>query len=495
MSNATSAAEPPPLLLQNFINGEFVDCGDFLDSENPATGRVNAKVPIASAEDVDRAVKAAKEAFVSWCDMPISKRCDYLTRLAATIQENFEDFAKAESEDQGKPLALAKVMDIPRALLNLRFFAESSKYQMTSGCWNDDSGALNYVERRPIGVAALILPWNLPLYLLTFKLAPCLAFGNTCVIKPSEMTSVTAFMLSQAIDKVGFPKGVVNVVFGNGKITGQALISHPLVRLISFTGSTVVGTAIQRESATDNKKCSLEMGGKNAAIVCEDANLENAVATCVRSSFLNQGEVCLCTSRIFVQRKIFDEFLRRFLEATKEWTVGDPRLETTKVGALISSAHKDKVIGFIERAKKQQATIHCGHTVNSLELPEELKNGHFVPPTVITNVECDSECMQQEIFGPVTCIVPFNDIKEAIEKANGVQYGLCATLFTENLTMAHRIARQLEVGTVWVNTWLLRDLRLPFGGVKFSGSGREGMADSLDFYTEKTTVCVKMGDL
>ncbi|XP_013400923.1 aldehyde dehydrogenase family 8 member A1 [Lingula anatina] len=481
------------VVVSNFVNGEFVAAQDYIDSINPATGELWAKIPNSTEDEVNVAVAAAKNAFEGWSTTTIQDRSKILQKIADLLEKELKEFAEVESRDQGKPVSLATNIDIPRAVYNFRFFATSILHIKSDCTFLDGAGAVNYVQHVPVGVAGLISPWNLPMYLVTWKIAPCIAFGNTCVVKPSEMTSVTAFMLCKVFQDAGLPPGVVNMVCGTGPRTGEVIIRHPDVPLISFTGSTAVGRHIQEVTAPNTKKLSLELGGKNAAIIFEDCDLANCITTTLRSSFTNQGEVCLCTSRIFVQEGIYSEFIQRFVEASRQLKVGDP---TTNVnlGALISAQHLNKVKSFVELARKEGATIQCGQGVDQLNLPNpENKNGYFFLPTVITNVSDSSELMQSEIFGPVVCIVPFTSEQEVIKRANNCRYGLCATVWTKDLGRAQRVARKMEVGTVWTNCWLVRDLNMPFGGMKDSGIGRESATDSLEFFTEKKTICMMIG--
>ncbi|KAG8444583.1 hypothetical protein GDO86_009665 [Hymenochirus boettgeri] len=415
----------------------------------------------------------------------------YRCKLADLIESQLEEFALAESQDQGKTVAFARTVDIPRSIQNFRFFSTTVLHHTTECTQMESMACMHYTVRSPVGVAGLISPWNLPLYLLTWKIAPAIACGNTVVAKPSEMTSITAWMMCKLFNAAGVPPGVVNIVFGTGPKAGEALVCHPDVPIISFTGSTVTAQRIIEKSAPYCKKLSLELGGKNPAIVFEDANLEECINTTVRSSFSNQGEICLCTSRIYVQRTIYEAFLKRFVEATKEWKVGVPSDPAACMGALISENHLAKVQSYIKKALEEGASIPCGEGVDTLVIPPENKQGYFMLPTVITGLKESSCCMQEEIFGPVTCIVPFNSEEEVIKKANGVKYGLAATLWTKDVGRVHRVAKKLQSGLVWTNCWLIRDLNLPFGGMKASGLGREGAKDSYDFFTEVKTITIK----
>ncbi|ELU17473.1 hypothetical protein CAPTEDRAFT_228352 [Capitella teleta] len=480
--------------VKNFINGEFTDCVGMLDSFNPATGEIWAKIPDSGQNEVDAAVNAATHAFPRWSQTPQAKRSAILQKVADILESRLDEFAVAESRDQGKPVSLAKRMDIPRAVHNMRFFATSCLNHQEKANYMDIPGALNYTTRLPVGVAGLISPWNLPLYLLTFKLGPALASGNTVVCKPSEMTSVTAWMFCEVLSEAGVPPGVVNMVFGTGPKAGDALVRHPSVPLISFTGGTATASVIRAATATQCKKLSLELGGKNPGIIFEDADLEKCIPTTIRSSFVNQGEVCLCISRVFVQRSIYDRFLEKFIAEARAIKVGDPSAPDTGMGALVSKEHAAKVIGYIKRAAEGGATIQCGHGVDKgVDGSNGFHpKGYFVRPTIITNVKDNDAIMQEEVFGPVVCVVPFDNEEEVVRRANGVQYGLCATVWTSDASRLHRVARKLEAGTVWANCWLLRDLHMPFGGCKSSGVGRDGAVDSTEFYTEVKTVCVQI---
>jgi aminomuconate-semialdehyde/2-hydroxymuconate-6-semialdehyde dehydrogenase len=445
---------------------------------------VIAEIPDSDARDVDDAARAAKRAFAVWSGTPAEQRSRVLLKLADLIEQNLEELAHMESRDNGKPVSLAKRMDIPRAVANFRFFATAILHQASEAHVTDNT-ALNYTLRQPVGVAGLISPWNLPLYLLTWKIAPALAAGNTCVAKPSELTPLTAQRLAELSLEAGVPAGVMNIVHGTGPKAGAAICAHPDIPLISFTGGTLTGAKVAAAAAPMFKKLSLELGGKNPNVIFADADLDDAIATSIRSSFWNQGEICLCGSRIFVERSIRDEFVGRFTEATKKLRIGDPLDAQTDVGALISEGHVEKVMGYIALAREEGGTIVTGgHRVD--------RRGYYVEPTVITGLSTDCRVLQEEIFGPVVTITPFDGDEEAVRFANSTRYGLSATVWTRDLTRAHRVAARLSVGTVWINCWLLRDLRVPFGGMKDSGVGREGGFESLRFFTEAKNVCVKL---
>ena len=476
----------------NFIDGQFrPPCsGKYLPDVEPATGRVIAEIPEGGPEDVDAAVAAAVRAFPGWRRTPAEERSRILLRVADRIEENFEELARLESRDNGKTVGLARRMDVPRAILNFRFFATAILHAESRAHITDDR-ALNYTLRQPLGVAGLISPWNLPLYLLTWKIAPAIAAGNCCVAKPSELTPLTAARLAELIVEAGVPPGVVNIVHGYGASAGRALTAHPNVPLLSFTGGTKTGADVMAHAGPLFKKVSLELGGKNPNIVFADADLEQAVATSIQSSFANQGEICLCGSRLFVERTCYDEFLDRFLAATKRLRIGDPQDDATEVGALVTEAHRRKVEGYVALAEEEGGEILTGGK-RPADLPERVRDGWFLEPTVIAGLDCNRRVMQEEIFGPVVTVTPFDSPDEAIAYANGTRYGLSASVWTRDHQKAHRVAAAIDSGTVWVNTWLLRDLRVPFGGMKESGVGREGGFDSLDFFTEAKNVCVKL---
>ena len=472
--------------LANFINAEFVPpmSNRYIDDIGPATGEVIAQIPDSDAPDVDAAVRAASAAFPAWSRTPVAERSRLLMRLAGRIEQNLEELARTESLDNGKTVALARRLDIPRAVANFQFFATAILHQ-SSSAHPTDGVALNYTLRQPLGVAGLISPWNLPLYLLSWKIAPAIAAGNTCVAKPSELTPLTANRLAELSVEAGIPPGVINVVHGLGSKAGHALTSHPKVPLISFTGGTVTGAKVAAAAAPLFKKLSLELGGKNPNIIFADADLTEAVRTSIQSSFANQGEICLCGSRIFVERSIHDRFVDEFAAAARRLRIGDPTDEATDIGALISAEHLEKVRGYVDLALREGGKIVAGG--QRVE-----RHGFFFEPTVITGLDCECRVLQEEIFGPVVTITPFDTEDEAVVFANSTKYGLSATLWTRDLQRAHRVAAALDSGTVWINCWLLRDLRVPFGGMKESGVGREGGFDSLNFFTESKNVCIKL---
>jgi aminomuconate-semialdehyde/2-hydroxymuconate-6-semialdehyde dehydrogenase len=472
--------------LRNFIGGEFASPagGTYLDDLEPATGKVIAEIPDSDERDVDAAVDAARRAFPAWSKTPVAERSSVMMRLADLIEQNFDELALLESRDNGKTITLAKRLDIPRSIANFRFFAGAVLHQ-SSDAHVTDASALNYTLRQPLGVAGLISPWNLPLYLLSWKIAPAIASGNTCVAKPSELTPLTANRLAELSVTAGIPPGVINIVHGYGAKAGQAITSHRHVPAISFTGGTATGARVAAAAAPLFKKVSLELGGKNPNVIFADADMDQAITTSIQSSFANQGEICLCGSRIFVERKAYAEFVERFVTATRKLRVGDPSDSSTDVGALISEAHLEKVTGYVALARQEGGTIETGgHRLD--------RAGWFMDPTVITGLGCECRVLQEEIFGPVVTITPFDTEDEAIAFANSTRYGLSATLWTRDLQRAHRVAAAIDAGTVWINCWLLRDLRVPFGGMRESGVGREGGFESLNFFTEAKNVCVKL---
>jgi aminomuconate-semialdehyde/2-hydroxymuconate-6-semialdehyde dehydrogenase len=476
----------------NYIDGQMVEpaSGQHLDVIEPATGHVYAQVADSGAEDVDRAVQSGAQAFPSWSRLPAADRSEFLLRIAAGIESRLEAFARAESIDTGKPLELARTVDIPRAVKNFRFFATAILHTQ-SELYDSDGMALNYTLRRPRGVAGLISPWNLPLYLLSWKVAPAIATGNTAVAKPSEITPMTAGMLGDVCREVSLPPGVLNIVHGRGAPVGEAVVEHPWISMISFTGGTATGAQVARRAAGTFKKVSLELGGKNPNLVFADADMEQAVPVSVRAAFANQGQICLCGSRIYVERDGFSDFVERFVSATKALRIGDPLEPDCEQGALVSRTQWEKVKRYVSLARQEGGQVLCGGEPPSA-VNDRCRRGYFFKPTVITGLAPDSCVNQEEIFGPVVTITPFEDAEQAVELANGTPYGLSATLWTRNLNRAHRVAARLEAGTVWVNCWLLRDLRVPFGGTKHSGVGREGGEEALRFFTEPKNICIHL---
>ncbi len=474
----------------NHIDGLFVEpaSGKYFDNIEPATGRAHSLVPDNDETDVNRAVEAAERAFPIWSTTPAESRSKILLKLADLIEANLEKFALAESTDTGKPVALARSLDIPRAASNFRFFATAILHTQTDAHMTDDR-ALNYTLRQPRGVAGLISPWNLPLYLLSWKIAPALATGNTAVAKPSELTPITANLLAEVFEEAGLPPGVINIVHGTGAKAGAAIVAHPKVPTISFTGGTRTGAEISRVAGPMFKKLSLELGGKNANIVFADANMPQAIATSVRAAFSNQGQICLCGSRIFVEKSAFDKFVEQFVSAVKKLKIGDPLDSATDQGALISRQHREKILHYIDLAQSEGGKLLAGGKVSAAP-NERCRDGFFVEPTVITGLTSMCRTNREEIFGPVVTITPFDREDDAIEMANCTDYGLAATLWTKNVDRVHRVSAALQAGIIWVNCWMLRDLRTPFGGSKQSGVGREGGEEAIRFFTETKNVCV-----
>lgn len=479
------------LKIKNYINGELVAPinGAYLENINPAIGKVYSYIPDSDEKDVEQATQAALAAFPSWSKMPKEKRARIIQKIAFLIEENLEKLAEAESIDNGKPLKLARTVDIPRAASNFNFYATGILHFASESHSMEDT-AINYTLREPIGVCGCISPWNLPLYLFSWKIAPALAAGNTVVAKPSEITPMTAYLLSEICIEAGLPKGVLNIVHGLGHKVGAAITSHPDIPVISFTGGTVTGKQIISTAGPMFKKLSLELGGKNPNIIFDDCNFEDALRTTVHSSFANQGQICLCGSRIFVQRGIYEKFRNAFVEKVKQLTIGNPIDEATNIGAVVSEPHMEKILSYIDLAKEEGGTVLCGG--KRILIEGENKEGYFLQPTIIEGLDFNCRTNQEEIFGLVVTITPFETEEEVLMMANSTKYGLASSVWTENLKKAHRVAANLHVGIVWVNTWLLRDLRTPFGGIKQSGVGREGGFEALHFFTEPKNVCIKL---
>ena len=475
----------------NYINGEFIESVEkgWINNVDPSIGKVYSLIPDSEDKDVEQAVQAAELAFDNWSNSSIDYRSKILTNIAKLILKNIDDLARAESIDNGKPLSLAKKIDIPRAAKNIAFFASAIKHD-SADSHQMNNVAINYTLRKPIGVVGCISPWNLPLYLFTWKIAPALAAGNTVIAKPSEVTPMTAYLFSKICKEAGLPEGVLNIVHGYGGKVGAAITKHPKIKAISFTGGTATGKEIAKVAAPMFKKMSLELGGKNPNIVFADCDFEKAVSTSVLSSFSNQGQICLCGSRIYVERKIYDKFKEAFLKKVKKLVVQDPLSASTQIGALVSEDHMNKVLQHIKVATEEGGIIlHGGERIL---LSGRCENGFFVSPTVIEGLPQNCRTNQEEIFGPVVTLSPFDTVEEVLEYANGTQYGLSSTVWTKDLSKANKMAQELKAGIVWINCWLVRDLRTPFGGVKNSGVGREGGYYALQFFTEPTNVCISL---
>lgn len=480
-----------PYHLENYIGGNLIAPlnGKFIDNVNPATAEVYGQIPDSDTKDIEAAVHAAQAAFPAWSTTSVEQRFKILNRIAELIDENIDELALAETNDNGKPLWLSKRVDIPRASANFRFFATGIMHFATDS-HNMEDKAVNYTLRQPIGIVGCISPWNLPLYLFTWKIAPALAAGNCVLAKPSEVTPVTAFLLSKICIEAGLPAGVLNIIHGTGPNAGEAIVSHPEVKAISFTGSTRAGERIASIAAPKFKKLSLELGGKNPNIIFPDCDWEKMMKTSIQSSFSNQGEICLCGSRILVEESIYEKFKQEFVQRTKELKVGDPLEESSKQGAIVSKVHFDKINGCIDIAKKEGGKILCGGNIVKGE--GRCANGYFIQPTVIEGLGPDCKTNQEEIFGPVVTLQSFKTEEEALRLANATSYGLAATIWTQDISKANRVAAKTESGIIWVNCWLLRDLRTPFGGMKNSGVGREGGWEALRFFTEAKNVCIEL---
>ncbi len=463
--------------------------GNYIDNYKPSTGEVYSLIPDSDKEDVELATEAAKAAFPEWSKTPKEKRSKILQKLSFLIEENLDRLALAESNDNGKPLKLAKTVDIPRAASNFNFYATGILHFASESHAMEDT-AINYTLREPIGVCGCISPWNLPLYLFSWKIAPALAAGNTVVAKPSEVTPFTAYLLSELCIEAGLPKGVLNIVHGLGGKVGAAITEHKDIPVISFTGGTVTGKQIISTAGPMFKKLSLELGGKNPNIIFDDCDFDKALKTTMLSSFANQGQICLCGSRIFVQRGIYEKFRDAFVEKTKKLKVGNPLDEDSRLGAVVSKPHMEKILSYVELAQEEGGKVLCGG--KRVQMEGELSKGYYLEPTIIENLSYDCRTNQEEIFGPVVTIMPFDTEEEVLIMANSTMYGLASTVWTQDITKAHRVAGRIHAGIVWINCWLLRDLRTPFGGVKASGVGREGGFEALEFFTEPKNVCVKL---
>lgn len=482
--------------VQHYINGKFMDssCGEFFDNYNPATAELISKVALGREPEVNAAIAAAKAALTGeWGQMKLNDRIAMMYEIANEIDKRFDDFLEAECLDTGKPYSIARHIDIPRGAANFKVFADTMKAvadEAYRADTPDGKKMFNYSIRKPKGVIAVISPWNLPLLLMTWKVGPAMACGNTVVVKPSQVTPTTTSLLGEVMSKVGVPAGVYNVVQGKGSITGNLITAHKDIDAITFTGETTTGEMIMKACANGVKDVSLELGGKNPAIIFADCDMDKAIFETARSVFANSGQVCLGTERVYVQRPIFDEFVNRLKEAGSKLKVGVQDDESVDMGPVVSAAHRDKVLEFYENAKKEGANVILGGGAPKME--GKLANGFFVEPTIWTGLPETATVVKEEVFGPCCHIAPFDTEEEVIKMANDTKYGLAATVFTENLTKAHSVASQIDAGIVWINSWFLRDLRTPFGGMKGSGIGREGGHHSLEFYTELKNVCIKM---
>jgi aminomuconate-semialdehyde/2-hydroxymuconate-6-semialdehyde dehydrogenase len=476
--------------LLNFINGTYVPPknGQYIDNYEPATGQVYALIPDSDEEDVLAAVDAAEKAFPIWSNMSIEERSKILVRLSEGIEKNMDEFVQAESRDNGKPVSLAAHVDIPRAVSNFHFFATAITH-FASESHHMEGVGINFTTRKPIGIVGCISPWNLPLYLFSWKIAPALAAGNCVIAKPSEITPYTAYLLGKIAQEAGMPAGVLNILHGTGPKVGDAIVRHPKIKAISFTGGTKTGEYIARTAGPMFKKLSLELGGKNPNIIFADCNFDDMLSTTIRSSFANQGQICLCGSRIFVERPIYEKFKEAFVAKVSRSKVSFPSDPEAKLGAIVSESHMEKILSYIELAKEEGGTVLTGG--NRVHLPAPHDQGYYIEPTVIEGLSYDCRTNQEEIFGPVVTITPFDTEEEALMMANSTMYGLAGTIWTTNLNRAHRVADQLQSGIVWVNAWLVRDLRTPFGGVKASGVGREGGWEALRFFTEAKNIFIK----
>ena len=477
------------ITIKNFINGSYCESltKDWLEVINPSNGEIYGKLPNSNTQDVQKAYEAAEKAFHNWSKVSVGRRSYILSKIGDLIEDNLESLAAAESMDNGKPISLASEVDIPRAAHNFKFFSQAITQFYSESHDQISQQNVNYTLRQPLGVVGCISPWNLPLYLFTWKIAPALAAGNCVVAKPSEVTPYTAFLLGEICNKAGLPKGVLNIVHGLGISTGQAIVEHPYIKAISFTGGSKTGAHIAKTAAPMFKKLSLELGGKNPNIIFADCDYNKMLTTTIKSSFSNQGQICLCGSRIFVESSIYEKFKIDFIKKVSQLKIGLPSNKDTDIGAIVSKAHLDKVLGYIMSTNKSDSTVLCGGQKVSFK---NAQNGYYLEPTVIE--VSSNECLlnQEEIFGPVVTIMPFNNDSEVLEMANDVKYGLSATVWTNNLKRSMYFSQHLDVGIIWINTWMQRDLRTPFGGQKSSGLGREGGFEILRFFTETKNVCI-----
>ncbi len=473
--------------LKNYLCGQLCppQSDVYLDNFEPATGQIYSQIPDSDHRDVQKAVEAAQAAFPMWTSIGAQARSNFLNKIADGIEARLEEFAHAESMDSGKPISVARTVDIPRAVTNFRFFATAILHFSSESHFMEAEKALNVTLRQPIGVVGCISPWNLPLYLFSWKIAPALAAGNCVVAKPSELTPMTAFLLSEVCIEANLPAGVLNILHGLGSKVGQSIIEHIDIKAISFTGGTATGRHLAVTAAPLFKKLSLELGGKNPALIFADCDFEKTVAEIVRASFSNNGQICLCASRIYVEKPIYEAFKNAFVERVKKLKTGNPYSEETDLGAVVSLAHLQKVKNYIDLAQTEGGKLLCGGKI----IPSS--GGYFLEPTVFEGLPLGCRSNQEEIFGPVVSIAPFDTEADALRLANGTNYGLAASVWTQHLGRSHRLSAALEFGIVWVNCWMLRDLRTPFGGSKQSGMGREGGLEALRFFTEIKNICVK----
>lgn len=476
-------------IIANYINGELTPphAAKYIEDINPATAEVFAQIPLSNEDDLNKAIQSAESAFPAWSQLSANERAGYLIKISKLITENLDELAEAESIDTGKPVQLAKTVDIPRASANMEFFAQAiTQFSSESHAGND---SINYTLRKPLGVVACISPWNLPLYLFTWKIAPALASGNCVIAKPSEITPYTAYLFSKICIEAGLPKGVLNILHGRGAEIGNSIVINKKIKAVSFTGGTATGKKIAAVSAPMFRKISLELGGKNPALIFADCDLEKTVENVVRSSFSNQGEICLCSSRIYIEESIYGQFKELFIKKVKDLKVGDPTDTSTNMGALVSAKHLEKVKGYIALAKKEGGKLLCGD--EAIKLDKQFQNGYFLRPHVFENLPNHCRTNQEEIFGPVISLSTFKDTEEVISLANDSEYGLASSIWTQDISQAHQVANKLETGIVWINCWMNRDLRTPFGGTKNSGLGREGGLEALRFFTEPQNICIQ----
>ena len=476
-------------LVQNFIGGQYIssDSKNFIDIYEPATGEIYGQLKDSNANDINLAVRSAKTAFPVWSNLTVKERSVYLNNIADGIETRLDEFAEFESRDTGKPIALARSLDIPRSVVNFKFFAEYAN-NFEFKFYLNSKTSQNCINRFPLGVVACISPWNLPLYLFTWKIAPALISGNTVIAKPSEFTPYTAFILGDVCKKAGLPPGVLNIVNGKGSTCGDLLVKHKDIKAISFTGGTSTGKVIFENSSNSLKKLSLEMGGKNPAIIFDDCDYESMLDNIVRSSFSNQGQICLCSSRLLIENTIYEKFKNDFSLKVSELLIGDPSKDETQFGSIASESHFQKVVSYIELVKKEGGKIILGG--QKVELEGRCSNGWFIEPTIVEGLDPLSKVNQEEIFGPVVTLQSFKTEADVIEVANNTDYGLSATIWTDDIEKGERVAKQIDAGVIWINCWLLRDLRTPFGGMKNSGLGREGGDDAIKFFTEQKNICM-----